>query len=96
MRKKSIKQVKTRSPMKILFLGLMSKKLLLSLIGCRGFGVISSEFGVFDQGFNAPNSELPACGRQANSKLVISMKDCSHGDRVSGKKFTNSHSPPPL
>jgi hypothetical protein len=58
MRKKRIKQVKTKSPMKILFLGLISKTILLSLIGCRGFGVISLEFGVFDQGFNAPNSEL--------------------------------------
>jgi hypothetical protein len=35
MRKKSIKQVKTRSPMKILFLGLMSKKLLPLYCGMR-------------------------------------------------------------
>ena len=39
----------------------------------------------------------PSRGRERVGGIRnLLIKDCSHGDRVSGKKFTNSHSPPPL
>jgi hypothetical protein len=71
MRKKRIKQVKTKSPIKILFCGLTSKRTSRFIAEC---GLQNAEWKKTGLMFRNPQSEI----------RNLSMKDCANRDGVPG------------
>jgi hypothetical protein len=84
MREKRIKQVNTKSPIKILFLGLMSNGNLLNVVPSAVTSI-------------SPLAKLiKMMGLPDYKTTRLLMEDCPDRNRMSQKKFLEGHSLSPL